>query len=280
MSIEARSTRFCWRPASPITVVLPGRICGPGFRESGPAVVFMFSGGSLCAFGRTRGRAACLLTGGTVFFAESLLFCWISFCVRAGQVRKGEQPVSISASQLRRGSVIVHGGAPCRVIESQHIKPGKGPAYMQSKLRNLHSGVIFEHRFRAADQLERAVLQTHELQYLYSDGMHYHFMNTENFEMLAIDEEALGDAAKWLIPELVIQAEFYDNKPIGVQLPTVLELKVEETEPAARGDTKTTVTKPARLENGVTIQVPPFVNEGETIRVDPRESKYLERARS
>lgn len=151
---------------------------------------------------------------------------------------------------------------------------------MQSKLRNLHSGVIFEHRFRAADQLERAVLQTHELQYLYSDGMHYHFMNTENFEMLAIDEEALGDAAKWLIPELVIQAEFYDNKPIGVQLPTVLELKVEETEPAARGDTKTTVTKPARLENGVTIQVPPFVNEGETIRVDPRESKYLERARS
>jgi elongation factor P len=187
--------------------------------------------------------------------------------------------MAIAATQIRRGMVIVHGGAPCRVVETQHIKPGKGPAYMQSKLRNLRTGAIFDHRFRAADQLERATLETHELQFLYSDAHHYHFMNNETYEMVALDEEALGDAAQWLTENLVIQAEFYEGKPIGIELPGSMELKVVATEPGVRGDTKSAMTKPARLENGVTIQVPPFVEEGEIVRVDPREGTYLERVR-
>jgi len=149
---------------------------------------------------------------------------------------------------------------------------------VQTKLRNLRTGQLFEHRFRAADQVETAALETHELQYLYNDGLHYHFMNQANYDMLALDGETLGDAAQWLTPELVLLVEFYDGRPIGVQLPSSLELKVVETEPGVRGDTKTAVMKPAKLENGVTIQVPAFINEGDVVKVDPAESKYLGRA--
>jgi elongation factor P len=187
--------------------------------------------------------------------------------------------MTMSATQIRRGMVLVHNGVPCRVVEAQHIKPGKGPAYMQSKLRNLRTGAIFDHRFRAADQVDRALLETHELQFLYSDEHHYHLMNNESYEMVALDEEALGEAAQWLMPNLVIQAQFYEGRPIGIELPSTMELKVAETEPGVRGDTKSAMTKPAKLENGATVQVPPFVDEGDTIRVDPREGKYLERVR-
>lgn len=186
--------------------------------------------------------------------------------------------MAISASQLRRGSVLVMKDEPHRVLEYQHIKPGKGPAYMQTKLRNLMTGSIFEHRFRSADTVETASMETHDLQFLYSDA-HYHFMNTETFEMLVMDEETLDDASRWLTPNLVIQAEFYEGRPIGIQLPKTLELEVKETEPGVRGDTKTAVTKPATLENGVIVQVPPFVERGEKIRVDPVEGEYLERVK-
>lgn len=179
---------------------------------------------------------------------------------------------------MRGGNVIVHDGEPCRVIEFQHVKPGKGPAYMQAKLRNLETGVLFEHRFRATDQVERAYVEARELQFLYKDEMHYHFMNTETYEQFPMDKEALGDAAEWLTPNLVIEAEFYEGRPIGVRLPKTLELAVEQTEPGVRGDTKTSVTKPAKLENGVTVQVPAFVNRGDTVRVDPANGEYLERA--
>ncbi len=187
--------------------------------------------------------------------------------------------MAISGSQIRRGSVIVFEDEPCRVLEKQHIKPGKGPAYVQTKLRNLKTGVIFENRFRAADTIETAAMQTEELQFLYSDAHHYHFMNTETYEQMVMDDDMLGDAAQWLTENLVIEAEFYEGKPIGVQLPQTLELKVEETEPGVRGDTRTSVTKPAKLENGVTVQVPAFVDRGEVIRVDPEEGEYLERVR-
>lgn len=185
----------------------------------------------------------------------------------------------IPATQIRKGTVLVFNGDPCRVIDFHHHTPGNLRAFVQTKMRNLRTGATFENRFRAADTVEKAVLATHELQYLYSDGSHYHFMNNETYEMLELDEEALGDAAQWLMPNMVILAEFYEGKPIGIELPSSMELKVVETEPVVRGATQTASPKPAKLENGVTIQVPAFINEGDVVRVDPTEGKYLERAR-
>ncbi len=187
--------------------------------------------------------------------------------------------MAMSASQIRRGNVIMHEGEPCRVIEFQHIKPGKGPAYMQTKLRNILTGVIFDYRFRSADTVEKAVMNTRELQFLYHDGQHHYFMDKETYEQFPIGDDALGDDARWLIPNMDVQVEFLEGKPLGIELPRTLELKVEETEPGVRGDTRTSVTKPARLENGVTVQVPAFVDKGEVIRVDPEEGTYIERVR-
>ncbi|MFS8637215.1 MAG: elongation factor P [Gemmatimonadota bacterium] len=194
-------------------------------------------------------------------------------------IQQGVNYMSMPATQIRRGNVIVFNGEPCRVVDFHHHTPGNLRAFVQAKLRNLKTGTMFEHRFRAADTVERAFLETHELQYLYNDGLHYHFMNTESFEQVALDEEALGDAAQWLTEGMVIQAEFFEGRPIGVELPNSLEIEVAETEPAAKGDTKTAVMKPARLANGVTVMVPPFINQGDLIRVDPREGKYIERAK-
>jgi elongation factor P len=181
------------------------------------------------------------------------------------------------ATQIRRGNVILFNGEPCRVVDFHHHTPGNLRAFVQTKMRSLKTGATFEHRFRAADSVEKASLSTHELQFLYGDGHHYHFMNTENFEMLELNDEALGDAAQWLTPEMKILAEFYDGRPIGIELPSTMQLRVVETEPVVRGATQTASPKPARLENGVTVQVPTFVAEGDLVRVDPREGKYLER---
>lgn len=183
----------------------------------------------------------------------------------------------MTATQIRRGNVLVLNGDPCRVLDFHHHTPGNQRGFVQTKLRNIRTGISFDQRFRSTETVERAYLQTQELQYLYSDGTHHHFMNSETFDQLELDDETLGDAAAWLTPNMIIEAEFYEGRPIGVELPGSLELEVVETEPSARGDTKTAGTKPAKLENGVTIQVPPFVNQGDKIRVDPREERYLER---
>ncbi len=175
--------------------------------------------------------------------------------------------------------VIVFENDPCRIVEFRHHTPGNLRAMVQTKLRNLRTGSSFEHRFRSADTVERATLEQHEMEYLYSDGSQHHFMNTENYEQTALNEEDLGDAAQWLMPGLRIQAEFYEGAPIGITLPPSLELTVTTTEPSLKGATVSNVNKPATLENGVTIQVPPFVNEGDRIRVDPVEGRYMERAK-
>jgi elongation factor P len=187
--------------------------------------------------------------------------------------------MAIPATQIRRGMVIVFEGEPCRVVEFRHHTPGNLRAMIQTKLRSLRSGSSFEHRFRSADTIERAALEQHEMEYLYSDGSHHHFMNTENFEQVALSDEELGDSAQWLSPGLKIQAEFYEGSPIGIDMPPSIELTVTQTEPSLKGATVSNVNKPATLENGVTIQVPPFVNEGDRIRVDPTEGRYIERAR-
>lgn len=187
--------------------------------------------------------------------------------------------MAIPATQLRRGMVILFEGQLCKVVEFRHHTPGNLRAMIQTKLRNIRTGSSFEHRFRSVDTVERASLEQHEMEYLYSDGSHHHFMNTETFDQVALSGEELGDAAQWLTAGVKIQAEFYEGAPIGIDLPPSLELAVTQTEPSMKGATVSNVNKPATLENGVTIQVPPFVNEGDRIRVDPIEGRYIERAK-
>ena len=187
--------------------------------------------------------------------------------------------MAIPATQIRRGMVIVFEGQPCKVVEFRHHTPGNLRAMIQTKLRNIKTGSSFEHRFRSADTVDRASLEQHEMEYLYSDGSHHHFMNTENYEQVALSENDLGDAAPWLTPGLKIQAELYEGSPIGIDLPASMELVVTQTEPTLKSATVSNVNKPATLENGVTITVPPFVNEGDRIRVDPTEGRYIERAK-
>jgi elongation factor P len=187
--------------------------------------------------------------------------------------------MAIPATQLRRGMVIVFEGQPCKVVDFRHHTPGNLRAMVQTKLRNIRNGSSFEHRFRSADTVERAMLEQHEMEYLYSDGSQHHFMNTENYEQIGLSEEDLGDAAQWLIAGLKIEVEFYEGAPIGIALPPSMELTVTSTEPTLKSATVSNVNKPATLENGVTITVPPFVNEGDRIRVDPSEGRYIERAK-
>jgi elongation factor P len=187
--------------------------------------------------------------------------------------------MAIPATQIRRGMIILFEGNLCKVVDFRHHTPGNLRAMVQTKLRNLKSGSTFEHRFRSADTVERAVLEQHEMEYLYSDGSGHHFMNTENYEQTHLSDEDLGDMAQWLAPGLHIQAEFYEGQPIGIELPDSIELTVTTTEPTLKGATVSNVNKPATLENGVTIQVPPFINEGDRIRVNPAEGRYIERAK-
>lgn len=187
--------------------------------------------------------------------------------------------MALSANDIRKGMVIVFEGAPCKVMEFRHHTPGNLRAMVQARLRNLKTGSSFEHRFRSNDTLEKAHLEQHQMEYLYSDGAMHHFMNTENYEQIALSEEDLGDAAQWLMPGLKLEVEFYEGSPMGIKLPDSMELVVEYTEPGLKGATVTNTNKPARLENGVTLQIPPFIESGERIRVNPTESKYIERVK-
>ncbi len=184
-----------------------------------------------------------------------------------------------SANDIRKGMVILFEGTPCKVMEFRHHTPGNLRAMVQTRLRNLLTGSSFEHRFRSNDTLDRVVLEQHDMEYLYSDGSHHHFMNTENYEQVSLTEDELGDAAQWLMPGLKIQVEFYNDTPIGVQLPASMELTITDTEPVMKGATASNSNKPATLENGVTLYVPPFMTVGERIRVNPSESKYMERVK-
>lgn len=186
----------------------------------------------------------------------------------------------VPATQVRKGSVIIFNGDPCRIIEFEHRTPGNLRAFIQAKMKNLRNGATLEHRFRAADQVEKADMSTQELQFMYSDGTNYHFMNTKTYEMMELSGEVLGDDAQWLTENMVILAEMFEGNPVSIELPSSLVLEVVETDPTLAGATKTAMTKPAKLSNGVTVQVPPFVGTGEMVRVDPRDGgKYLERAK-
>jgi elongation factor P len=187
--------------------------------------------------------------------------------------------MAIPATQIRRGMVIVFEGEPCRIVEFRHHTPGNLRAMVQAKLKNLRTGSSFEHRFRAADSIDPASMETHDLEFLYQGGDTYHFMNTENYDQLEMDEEMLGDNAQWMQPGMKIQAEYYDGRPVGIKLPNSLVLEVVDTAPVMKTATKTASTKPAKLENGVTINVPEFVGTGDRVKVNPSTGEYQERAK-
>ena len=191
----------------------------------------------------------------------------------------GVSYMGIIASDIRRGMAIIFNGEPCRVLEFHHHTPGNLRAMVQAKLRRLKTGTQLEHRFRSTDTVDVADLETHELDFMYKAGTTYHFMNAENYDQLEIEEETLGDAAKWMTEGMRIITEFYEGRPIGIQLPSALTFEVADTTPVMKTATKTSSTKPARLSNGVTINVPEFIETGERVRVNPSSGEYLDRAK-
>lgn len=184
----------------------------------------------------------------------------------------------MQATQIRPGMVIKFNNDLFSVFSMVHRTPGNLRAFVQVKLRNLRNGSQLEHRFSSTEQVERAVLDEQEMSYLYDDGEAYYFMNTENYEQVHLTRDFLGDAVEYLIADLKVHVEFYEGKPISVELPATVDLKVIETEPGLKGATVSNVTKPAKLETGLMVQVPAFINEGEKIRVSTVEGAYLERA--
>jgi elongation factor P len=186
--------------------------------------------------------------------------------------------MSIPATQLRPGMIIKHNNDLHSVFSVEHRTPGNLRAFIQAKLRNLRTGAMFEHRFRSPDPIEKITVDEVQMEYLYNDGDSYYFMDTSNYEQTHLTKEILGDAVDYLIPNLQIQVEFFDGKAVGVELPQTVELTVVETEPGLKSATASSVTKPAKTETGLIVYVPPFINEGEKIRVDTSEGAYLSRA--
>jgi elongation factor P len=184
----------------------------------------------------------------------------------------------IAATQLRPGMVIKFNNELCSIFKMEHRTPGNLRGFVQVKMRRLSSGAMMEHRFSSEDKVERAALEQHEMEYLYDDGEYFYFMNIETFEQLHLMKDLLGDATNFLIPNLKVNVEFYEGKPMSVELPPSVDLMVVETEPSLKGATVSNVTKPAKTETGLVVMVPPFITEGEKIRVSTSESAYLERA--
>ena len=186
--------------------------------------------------------------------------------------------MAIPATQMRPGMIIKFKDDLHLVFSVEHRTPGNLRAFIQAKLRNLRTGAMFEHRFRSPDPIEKIVVDEVNMEYLYNDGDDYYFMNMENYEQTHLTRDTLGDSVEYLTANLQIKVEFYDGKPVGIELPQTVELTVIETEPGLKSATASSVTKPAKCETGLVVQVPPFINEGEKIRVDTAEGAYLSRA--
>ena len=183
----------------------------------------------------------------------------------------------IQATQLKKGMCIKHANELYRVVEAQHKTPGNLRGMVQAKIRNLKTGAISDHRFRSVDMVERAILDESEMEFLYQDGDMYHFMNNETFEQVGLSNEVLGDAVDYLTRNIKLGIEFYEGRPVGIDLPLNVEMRVVETEPAIKGASVSNVGKPARMETGLVVQVPPFINEGDVIRIDTATGTYVER---
>ena len=184
----------------------------------------------------------------------------------------------MNANDMRPGMVIRHNGELFTIHKAEHRTPGNLRAFVQARMRNLRTGALIDHRFRSEDTVEKANLDEVEMQYLYSDGDSFFFMNTQNYEQIGLHKSVIEDRASYLVPDVVIKVQLFEGRPVDIELPATVDLKVVETEPGKKGASATNVTKAAKLETGLTVQVPPFINEGEVITVDTSEGKYLERA--
>jgi elongation factor P len=188
--------------------------------------------------------------------------------------------MSIPATQMRPGMIIKHNNELHLVFSVEHRTPGNLRAFIQAKLRNLRTGAMFEHRFRSPDPIDRVIVDETEMEFLYQDGEDYHFMNTENYEQVHLNKDVLGDATDYLTPNLRIKVEFHEGRPIGIELPQTVDMEVVETEPGLKSATASSVMKQAKTETGLVVLVPPFISEGEKIRVDTAEGTYLERVKA
>src|ERR1700722_11268498 len=184
----------------------------------------------------------------------------------------------LKATQLRPGMIIRHENELYTVHSVDHRTPGNKRGAMATRMRSLRTGSIIDYRFRAEDFIERAILDEIEFEYLYADGEGYHFMNTETFEQMFLGQDVLGDAVYYMIPNTVVNIEYYEGKPMGAILPDTVDLTVVETEPTLQKATASAVTKAAKLETGLTIQVPPFINSGDRVKVNTAEATYVQRA--
>src|SRR5215510_10874979 len=184
---------------------------------------------------------------------------------------------SVQATRLRKGMLIKVGNDLFRILELHHLTPGNKRAHIQVRMRNIRTSTLADHKFRAEEDVERAVLDEREMQYLYNDGDLYYFMDTATYEQIHISSEALGDSKNYLVADAIIRVEFYDVEPVGIELPATVDLVVKETVPGINGATASAQVKPATLETGLVVQVPPFVNEGDKIRVNTETGEYQAR---
>jgi elongation factor P len=186
----------------------------------------------------------------------------------------------MNANDLRPGMVIQHNGELFSIHRAEHRTPGNLRAFVQARMRNLRTGALADHRFRSEDTVEKADLDEVEMQYLYSDGDSFFFMNIQSYEQIALHKTVIEDRASYLVAEVVIKVQLFEGRPVDIELPPTVVLKVVETEPGIKGASATNVTKAANMETGLSVQVPAFIGEGEVIRVDTSDGKYVERATS
>ncbi len=185
---------------------------------------------------------------------------------------------TVSTNQFRNGMHIELDGSVWRIVEFQHVKPGKGGAFVRTRLKGLDSGAVVDRTFRAGEKFPRVHTEVKSVQYLYDDGSEVHFMDADTYEQFGLPHATVEDALPYMQPSSTVQMLAVDGKPAGVQMPASVELQVTDTEPGVRGDTVSNVTKPATLETGAVVQVPLFVNVGDRVKVDPREGRYISRA--
>jgi elongation factor P len=185
---------------------------------------------------------------------------------------------SLQATRMKKGMLIKIEQDLFRVLELQHVTPGNLRGFVRVKFRNIRNGSLSDQKLRSEDTLERATLEERQMQYLYADGEDYYFMDTLSYEQTSISSEALGDSVNYIKPEMTISVEFYGTEPVGIELPPTVDLKVVDTAPGIKGATASAQVKPATLETGLVVQVPPFVNSGELVRVSTDTGEYLSRA--
>ena len=181
---------------------------------------------------------------------------------------------SVQATRLRKGMLIKVGDDLFRILDLHHLTPGNKRAHIQVRMRNIRTNTLNDHKFRAEEDVERAVLDEREMQYLYNDGALYYFMDTSNYEQVHISAEALGDSKEYLMADMTIRVEFYNDEPVGIELPPTVDLLVKQTVPGIKGATASAQIKPATLETGLVVNVPSFINEGDRIRVNTETGEY------